>query len=186
MKEKRHGFRINAGRPAAVAAMLAFALCIPFQIIGYMDRLNDPIVAVTLVFLPVLGALLMIAVIRFFGRSALWLSIFPVCIGVSGFAFKLMIDPRQMSFLHHVSAIVLYVLIVALWALTVLYVIRTKWILVILFLIPFFKHIFVNDIPVLLGAAAPVPASTWIKEISMLLFMLALSFCALSLEDSNP
>ena len=76
----------------------------------------------------------------------------------------------------------LYLAIVALWALTVLYVIKTKWVLAILFLFPFFKHIFVNDLPVLLGAVPPVPASVWLKECSMLCFMLALFFYALSME----
>lgn len=181
---ERQGFRINAGCPTAVVSMLAFAFCIPLQIMGYADRLNDPVVAVALVFLPALSALLMIVVILL-GRNFLRLSIFPVFIGVLGFFFKLMIDPRGTGHAHHVSAIILYLAIVALWSLTVLYVIRTKWILAILFLIPFFKHILINDIPVLLGAAAPVSAATWLKEFSMLFFMLALSFCAMSFEKDN-
>ena len=186
MKIEKQAFRVRAGHPAAIASMLAFACCIPLQILGYADRLRDPVVAAALVFLPVLSAFLMIVMILKFGENALWLSVFPVFIGVLGFAFKLMIDPRGESILHHVSAAVLYCGIVALWALTVWYVIRTKWILAILFLIPFFKHIFVDDVPVLLGAAAPVPAAVWLKEGSMLCFMLALSFCALSFEKTDP
>ena len=182
MKKDRQGFRADARSPAAIISMLAFALCIPLQILGYADRLKEPIIAAAVVFLPVLSALLMIAVMLKFGRTALWLSIFAVFIGVLGFVFKLMIDPRETSQLHHISAIALYVGIVVLWALTVLYVIKTKWVLTILFLIPFFKHVLVNDLPVLLGTAAPVPVSTWLKEFSMLSFMLALSFYALSFE----
>ena len=165
--------------------MLAFALCVPMQILGYADQLREPLVAVTLVLLPVLGALLMILSIWRFGRNALWFSIIAVFVGVLGFVFKLGIDPRGESLLHHVSAVVLYAGIVGLWALTVLYVIRTKWVLTVLFLIPFVKHILVNDIPVLTGAAAPVPAATWFKEISMLLFMLALALCAASFEEKE-
>lgn len=186
MKNENQGFRIRPGNPAAVVSMIAFAICIPLQILGYADKLNDLPVVVTLVFLPVLGAFLMIVVVGKFGQDALWLSIFPVFIGVLGFAFKLMIDPRETGPAHHALAIALYIAIVGLWALTVLYVIKTKWILAILFLIPFFKHILVNDLPVLLGAAAPVPASTWLKELSMLSFMLALAFCAMSFEKTNP
>ena len=182
MERVKQGFRIDARRPAARVSVLAFALSVPMQILGYADMLHDPLVAGTLVSLPVLGALGMIAAILVFGREKLRFSILPVFIGHQGFAFKLVIDPRGDSMLHHVSAVVLYIAIVALWALTVFYVIRTKWVLVILFLIPFCKHIFVNDLPVLLGAAAPVPASTWLKECSMLCFMLALSFCALAFE----
>lgn len=182
MGKEKQGFRINARRPTAIISMLAFAFCIPMQILGYADRLNEPIVAAALVSLPVLSALLMIVVLLVFGEKAVWLSVFPVFIGVSGFVCKLMLDPRGSSLLHSVSAIVLYAAIVALWALTVLYVIKTKWVLAILFLLPFCKHIFLDDLPVLLGAAAPVPADIWLKELSMLSFMLALTFFALSFE----
>ena len=185
MKNQKKGFRIDPVRPSAVAAMLAFACCIPAQILGYAGCLKDLFVVLTLVFLPVLSASLMIAVILLFGRNALWLSVFPVSIGVLGFAFKLAIDPHNTGLFHHVSATVLYILIIVLWALTVLYVIRTKWILVILFLVPFMKHIFVNVIPVLVHAEPPLSVSAWMKELSMLFFMLALFLCALSFEDSN-
>ena len=117
------------------------------------------VIAAALVFLPVLSAVWMIAMILFFGRRDLRLSIFPVFIGVLGFAFKLGIDPRGESLLHHASAAVLSLGIVVLWALTVLYVIKTKWVLTILFLIPFFKHLFLDDLPVLLGTAPPLSAA---------------------------
>ena len=184
VKEKQ-GFRIRRGHPAAIVSALAFAASIPLQILGYAGQLRDPLVAVTVVGLPVLSAVLMIAVDLKIERKALWFSIIAVFIGVLGFAFKLGIDPRGDSLLHHASAIALYVAIVALWALTVLYIIRTKWVLVILFLIPFLKHILVNDLPVLTGAAAPVGAATWLKELSMLCFMLAMSFCAASFEKTE-
>ncbi len=51
--------------------------------------------------------------------------------------------------------------------------------------IPFLKHIFVNDIPVLPSAAAPVSASTWLKEFTTLSFLLALFFCVVSFENTN-
>ena len=184
MKKEKRGFRIDAGHPAAIVSMLAFAICVPSQILGYANMLHDSTVAAALVFLPVLSAVLMIVTALKFGQNALWLSVFPVFIGVLGFVFKLMIDPREDGLLHHASAIALYIGIVGLWALTVFYVIKTKWVLTILFHIPFFKHLTVNDLPVLLGAAAPVSASTWLKEISMLSFMLALSFFAFSFEKT--
>ena len=181
MKDKR-GFYIDAGRPAAIASMIAFACSVPMQILGYADRLNEPRVAVLLVLLPVLCDLLMIIVILKFGRNALWLSIFPVFLGIVYFFCKLVVDPRGTSLLHHISAAVLYLMVVVLWSLTVLYVIKTKWILVILFMLPFVKHVCMNDIPVLLGMTDPVPVSIWLKEFSMLFMMLALSLCALSFD----
>lgn len=184
-KEKQY-FCIEPACPTAIVSALAFALCAPMQILGYAARLREPLIAAALVGLPVLSALLMIAVDLRIGRSALWFSVFPVFIGVLGFAFKLVIDPRGTGLLHHVSAGGLYLGIVGLWALTVFGVIKSKWVLVILFFIPFLKHVLVNDVPVLVGAVTPVPASTWYKEISMLSFLLALSFCALSFEKAEP
>ncbi len=96
-----------------------------------------------------------------------------------------MIDPRGQTLLHHIAAAVLYLMIVLIWALTVFYIIKTKWILAVIFILPFLKHIFVNDIPVLTGAAAAVSASTWLKEFSMLSFLLALFFCVVSFDDTK-
>ena len=187
MRKKEHrGFQVNPKCPAAIAGMLAFALCIPLQIAGYWDRLHEPLVLGTIVIPTVLSAVLMIVVILKYGRDALWLTIFPVCLGVLGFVFKLMIDPNGEGLLHRVSAIVLYFLIVVLWALTVFAIIQTKWPLTLLFLIPFFKHIVVNDLPILLGTAPAQTASAWLKEFCMLSFMLALSLCTLSFERPNP
>ena len=184
MKKEKQGFRLGARRPTAIVSALAFAICVPMQILGYADRLREPTVASALVFLPVLSAVLMIVMIVRFGEKALWLSVFPVLIGVLGFAFKLAIDPRGTSMLHHAAAAVLYLAIVALWALTVFFIIKTKWVLTILFLLPFFKHVLIDDLPVLTGAAAPLPAAAWFKEISMLSFMLALSLFAASFEET--
>ncbi len=183
--EEKQMFYVDARRPSAIASMLVFAFSIIMQIMGYAGRLNEPKVAVLLVLLPVLSDFLMIIVILKFGKNALWLSTFPVILGVLYFAYKLVADPRGASLAHHIASVVLYMMIIALWALTVLYVIKTKWILTILFMIPFLKHICMDDIPVLLGMADPVPTSIWLKEFSMLGMMLALSLCAFSFEVDN-
>ena len=185
MKTEKQSFRIIARHPAAIISMAAFALCIPTQILGYAHRLDEPLIAVPVVLLTVLSAVLMIVMTLKFGQKALWVSIFPVIIGVLGFAFKLFIDPRETSLLHHIFAAVLYAAIIAIWSLTVLYIIRTKWLLVILFLIPFLKHVIMNDLPVLLRKADPVSGSTWMKELCMLFFMLAMMFSAMSFEKAS-
>ena len=182
MKTERKGFQIDAKRPSSILSMAAFACSIPLQIMGYADRLHEPVVALMLVVLPVLCAALMIAVMLRYGRDALWLSVLPVFLGVVSFFYKLVVDPRGTTLVHHIAAVALYALIVILWALTVFYVIRTKWVVTILFLIPFAIHILMNDIPVLLGIADPVSSSIWLKEFSMLFLMLGLSLCAMSFE----
>ncbi|MBQ3467562.1 MAG: hypothetical protein IJH21_04530, partial [Oscillospiraceae bacterium] len=72
MKKENQGFRVDCRRPTAIASILAFAFSIPMLIMGYADRLHEPLIASTVVLLPVLGAVLMIAVIIFCGRTKLW------------------------------------------------------------------------------------------------------------------
>ncbi len=183
MKRDFSSFRLNFRHPAGVLSIIAFSLSVVLRIAGYADRLGDPLFSITQIALPTLSALCMILVMIKFGQKSLWLSIFPVFLGLLSFMFKLFIDPRKVSFLHHFAAIVLYIAIGVLWALTVFKIIKTKWILVILFLLPFVKHVLMDDLPVLLGIAPPITTDTILKELCMLLTMLALSLCAAAFED---
>ncbi len=185
MKNNSASFRSDFKSPAAILSMIAFALAVPFRIIGYADKLTEPMYGITQVLLPVLCSVLMIAFLIKKGRDALWLTVIPVSIGVLSFIFKLFIDPRSVSFLHHAAAILLYLAIIVLWYLTVRYVIRTKWVLVILFILPFIKHIVMDDLPIFLGKAPAIPADMWLKEVSMLLTMVGLSLCAASFRKPD-
>ncbi len=182
MKKNDLRFWVDFKHPAAIFSMIAFALAVPFRLIGYADKMSEPIYSITQVLLPVLCSVLMIAVIIFKGKDAFWLSVIPVALGVISFMVKLFIDPRKVSFLHHAAAIVLYLAVIVLWLLTVLYVIKTKWVLVILFILPFFKHLLMDDLPIFLGKAPMISADMWFKELSMLLTMVALSLCALAFQ----
>ena len=185
MRKTDKRFYVDYKRPAAIISMVAFALAVPFRLIGYADKISEPIYGITQVLLPVLCSVLMIVVMIKKGKDALWLSVIPVALGVISFMVKLFIDPRSVSFLHHASAVVLYLAVIVLWLLTVLYVIKTKWVLVILFILPFFKHILMDDLPIFLGKAPMISSDMWFKELSMLLTMVALSLCAASFERSE-
>ncbi len=167
----------------AILSMLFFALTVPLRIMGYAEHFDKPYYVITQVVLPVLSAVSMIAVIIFSGQKSFWISVFPLTLGILSFIFKLFIDPRYTGILHHIACVILYSSIVVLWLLTVLHIIKTKWILAALFAIPFFIHIFAEDLPVLLGKTASLSASMWLKEGSMLCTMLALFFCALSFYE---
>lgn len=182
MKKNRPGFTLDFKCPAAILSMIAFALAVPFRLLGYADKLTDPLYGITQVLLPVLCSVLMIAVMIKWGRNALWLSVIPVALGVISFMVKLFIDPRKVSFLHHFAAVVLYLAVIVLWLLTVLYFIKTKWVLVVLFILPFFKHLLMDDLPIFLGKAPMISADMWFKELSMLLTMVALSLCAAAFQ----
>ncbi len=186
MKNTAQRFYVDYKRPLAVLSMVAFALAVPFRLLGYADKITQPIYGVTQVLLPVLCSVIMIAVLIRKGKEALWLSVIPVTLGVLSFMFKLFIDPRSVSFLHHAAAILLYLAVIVLWLLTVLYIIKTKWVLVVLFILPFIKHVVMDDLPIFLGKAPMIPADMWFKELSMLLTMVALSLCAASFQVSAP
>ena len=182
MNKNHPAFFVDYKRPAAIASMIAFALAVPFRLLGYADKITEPLYGITQVLLPVLCSVLMIAVMIKKGKDAFWLSVIPVALGVISFMVKLFIDPREVSFWHHAAAILLYLAVVVLWLLTVLYIIKTKWVLVVLFILPFIKHLFMDDLPIFLGKAPMIPADMWFKELSMLLTMVALSFCAASFK----
>ena len=182
---KKQSFYVDYKTPDAIISMIAFALAVPFRLIGYADKISEPIYSITQVLLPVLCSVLMIVVIVKKGKDAFWLPVIPVALGVLSFMFKLFIDPRSVSFLHHAAAIILYLAVIVLWLLTVLYVIKTKWVLVVLFILPFFKHLLMDDLPIFLGKAPMISSDMWFKELSMLLTMVALSLCALSFRKTE-
>ncbi len=182
MKKQRLCFQVDYKTPAAIVSMILFALVVPFRLLGYADKMSQPVYSITQVLLPVLCSVLMIVVMIKKGKDAFWLSVIPVALGVISFMIKLFIDPRKVSFLHHAAAVVLYLAVIVLWLLTVQYRIRTKWVLVVLFILPFFKHLLMDDLPIFLGKAPMIPADMWFKELSMLLTMVALSFCALAFQ----
>ncbi len=175
-------FTVDYKSATAITSMILFGLCVPLRILGYIEHFDKPFYVVTQVVLPVLSAVLMIAVIIIFGKKSFWISVFPLTLGILSFIFKLFIDPRYTGTFHHVACIILYSSIVVLWLLTVFNVIKTPWVLAAIFAIPFFIHIFVEDLPVLLGKAVPLSAAMWLKEGSMLCTMLALFFCAISFK----
>lgn len=177
-------FTVDYKSATAIISMILFVLCVPLRIAGYTEHFDKPFYVITQVILPVLSAILMIVVMVLFGKKSFWLSVFPLTLGILSFIFKLFIDPRYTGMLHHVACIVLYSSIVVLWLLTVRGVIRTPYILAAIFAAPFLIHIFIEDLPVLLGKANPLSMAMWLKEGSMLCTMAALFFCVISLKRS--
>ena len=80
----------------------------------------------------------------------------------------------------------LYLLVAVLYTGTVFGIIRTKWLLVPLFGLPFLYHIFVEDLAALRDTANPVSLSAGLQEISVLCVMLALLFTAIAMKKKKP
>ncbi len=175
-------YLIDHKNPIAIIGMVALAASAPLQIeAGIMDN-GNLFYRITQVLLPVLSAVLMIVAIVLYGKTRLMVTLLPLTLGVLSFIFKLFIDPRFNELLHHTVCVVLYLLILGLWALTIINKIRTKWLIVIIFAAPFLFHIFLEDLPVILGLAPGLSAAMWLKELSMLCLMFGLSLCGMAFE----
>ncbi len=181
MKTDRVKYYIDRSGFGIQAMVILMALSIAFRIIGCWGLWNDHNFAVLQIALPIVSALLYILSIWFFGKHAVWLSFVPVVLGAVFFIVKSL---GFESKLHMILCILLYIGVIALYFCTVFGIIRTKWFLVLLFLLPFLYHIFVEDLAALRDVSNPVSFADGMQEMSVLCVMLGLFFTALSLKKT--
>ena len=125
----------------------------------------------TQIALPVLCNVLFIVIVLYMGKRFFSLTAIPVLLGVVFFIIKALgFD----NILHTVLCILLYLVVAMLYTGTVFGVIRTKWLLVPLFGLPFLYHILVEDRNTLLANEKAMSLAEWLPEISVLCIMLAL------------
>ena len=127
----------------------------------------------------VAAAVVFFVAVVFFGRKLPQLTALPVAMGVAFFAYKALGFPSRV---HTALCLLLYAGVLALYALTVFGVIRTKYLLYPLFGLPFLYHLFVEDTQKYFFAEPPVPVFEWLPEISVLCIMASLFFISVSLE----
>lgn len=163
----------------AMALMLASAF---LRVVGCWGMWSDRSFAVMQLWLPV-GSCILFILCLFLGKRAFPLTVLPVIMGVVFFAVKSL---GFASLLHTVLCILLYGLVAALYSATAFGFIRTKWLLVPLFALPFLYHIFVEDLAALRNTEAPVTFSAGLQEISVLCIMLALLLTALAMKKKRP
>ena len=181
MKTEKVRFYTERNSFGVQAMIILMALSIAFRLIGCWGLWNDRSFAIAQIALPIGSALLLMAFIWLFGRRALWLSFIPVILGAVFFIIK------SLSFestVHTVLCILLYSAVIALYTGTVFGVIRTRWILVLLFGLPFLYHIFIEDLPALRDTANPVSFSGGMQEMSVLCIMLGLFCLSFSMKKS--
>ena len=168
---------------AVQTAIIFMALSAVFRIVGCWGKWDESFFAATQIALPLMCNILFILCLVLLGKKALWLSAVPVILGVVFFIIKSFTFD---SWLHTVLCILLYLLVAVLYTGTVFGVIRTKWLLLPLFGLPFLYHIFVEDLAALRDTANPVTLSAGLQEISVLCVMLALFFTAIAMKKKKP
>lgn len=163
--------------PQAAAVLLGLASV--FQLVGCWGRWNDRMFLLTNMVLPVAAFLLYAVFLITLGRSALWLTSLPLLAGVAFYALQVWYDDdlllRMIGLAVCVVAAVLYVG-------TVVSLIRTKWLLVLLFAGPFLYRAFYRDVLALQNGGEAVLFLDGIREVSFLFVLLAMTFASLGMR----
>ncbi|MCR5090717.1 MAG: hypothetical protein K6C08_14555 [Oscillospiraceae bacterium] len=179
MGREKVKFYVNQESFGVHACVILMGLSAAFRIVGGWGLWNDRLYAATQILLPVVSALLFAVCIRFFGKSALWMSFVPLALGVVFFVVRAL---GSDSVLHTVLYILLALAVLVLYFCTVFGILKTKWLLVPLFGLPFLYRIFVTDLPALSNTDAPVTFAAGMQEMSVLCIMLGLFFLAIAMK----
>lgn len=183
MKKEKVKFYVEPKGFLAQSSVILMALAIVFRIIGCWGLWDNEFYAVTQIALPIAAGLLFILLVMLLGKHALWATSLPVLMGVAFFILKSL---GFESMLHTVLCILLYVLVAVLYVGTVFALIRTKWLLIPLFALPFLYHVFVEDLAALRDTANPVTLAAGLQEISVLCIMLSLLFISFAMKKKKP
>ena len=181
MNTERVKFYTERNSFGVQAMIILMALSIAFRLIGCWGLWNDRSFALAQIALPIGSALLLMVFVWLFGRRALWMTFVPVILGAVFFIIKSL---GFESTVHTVLCILLYAAVIALYSGTVFGLIQTKWILVVLFGLPFLYHIFIEDLPALGDTVNPVSFSGGMQEMSVLCIMLGLFCLSISMKKS--
>ena len=163
---------------------ILMAMSALLRLIGYWGFWSnkDATFIYTQIALPVLCNVLFIIIVLYMGKRLFSLTAIPVLLGVVFFIIKALgFD----SILHTILCILLYILVAMLYTGTVFGVIRTKWLLVPLFGLPFVYHILVEDRNTLLANENAMSLAEWLPEISVLCIMLALLLITFAMKKRD-
>ena len=173
----RAKFYVEKNSALVHAAVIFMALSAVFRLVGCWGMWGNQFFAASQIGLPLVCNLLFILFILLLGGRAFWTTSLPVILGVVFFIIKSFTFD---SWLHTVLCILLYMLVAVLYSATAFGIIRTKWLLVPLFGLPFVYHIAVEDAAAL--RAGTVTFAAGMQEVSVLCIMLALLFTALAMK----
>lgn len=186
-KELR-GFFVEKGSFFAHAAVTVLVISIAARLLGTMTLWGDMPSLIGHVLLPVGCSLLFILFILLLGRIALWTTILPVLGGAAFFILAVFAEgPGWPLFV----CIALAFLAAFLYTATLLGMLRSKWLLVLVFLLIFAYQVVFRAIPVFSDTRDPVGFSDGMKLLSSMgmvfaMFCAALSFKRRLRPESEP
>lgn len=163
---------------SAGASTITLLLAIIFRLIGGIQLLDDKNMLFLHCLLPAATILLFILTIAVFGRKVFWISFIPVLIGVAYYIFTSLDQDSKIQIL---LSIVLAVLVAVVYCCTVFGTIRTRLLLVVVFLLPIVFRIAIQDWEVIIGAKL-ASFSEIMMEISLISTLIGMMFAALGLK----
>ena len=128
--------------------------------------------------LPLCACALFIVCLLLCGGRALWLSFFPLLMGVAFFILR----ATDFAWWHMLLCTLLYLLVAALYGAAVFSLMPVKKLLVPLFALPLLFHIFVQDMVLQRGT---MTAPLWLQEGSVLCIMAGLLCVALGMRGEE-
>lgn len=183
---EREKLRYSVSRKNFFVKLSAFlmGLSVLFRLMGYWGFWNncEQSFIITQIALPIACCILFIINILYMGKRLFSLSFIPVLFGVVFFIIK---SFGFDSILHTILCIMLYILVAFIYTGTVFGVIRTKWLMLPLFGLPFIYHILVEDRNTILATDNAMTLADWLPEMSVLCVMLALFFITFAMKKRD-
>lgn len=179
-KKERAKFYVETDGWLIKTAVILMGFSMVLRLIGTYGMWNDRFFAMTQIALPLACNVLYAGLLLLCGRKFFWMTSLPVFFGVAFFIIKALTFD---SVLHTVLCILLYLLVLVLYVSTAFGIIRTKWLLVPLFGLPFIYHIAVEDMAAM--RAGNVTFSAGLQEMSVLCIMLSLLCVAFAMKKKK-
>ncbi len=155
------------------------ALATVFQFIACWGLWSERLVVLTQILLPVASFFLFVLLLSLLGDKALWLTGLPFLGGIAFYGLQAWFAEDRIVM---VIGIAFCVLATVLYLGTVFALIRTKWLLVLLFAIPVVYRAFYRDVLILQNVEAPATFAAGMREISLLCVLLAMTLLALGMK----
>lgn len=174
------------GKAAVICLLLSAALR---TVAALLNRavFNEPFTLVETL-LPICSCLLYVLFIFLFGKKGFFFSVIPFILGTLGMIMRLFsydsLMQEQASVFHAFSAVLLCLILTAVYSATVIGGIRTKWLLPPLFAVAFLFHLAAEVYPVI-RAGYRVAFPLILAEAGLCLIFPGMFFASLTMKKKN-
>ena len=182
MDNPRIKFFVEKNSFWAHGTVVLLALATVFQFLSCWGQWSDRFFVLTQILLPVVSFFLFVLVLAFLGSKALWVTIIPFLGGVAFYGLQAwFVEDRTIMMIGIACCVLATVLYIG----TAFSLIRTKWLLVLLFAVPFCYRAFYRDVLILQNVEQPATFAAGMREISFLCVLLAMTLLALGMKKRS-